>query len=438
MARVLSNKMTQLIFVPESLMTYFAFEYDDNGNGLSLVIKHKNIGILNSILTLANVNAAINNSIDYKKVNVRFDDQEIDPNKTLDQIITNLARYTTMNGQQLLQTDVQRQYDYLGLKGIQFAFEEHPGFPGTTVDIENLDREKTEPDIDLIEKQENLLIQAMGSTPEVVDMARNVEFATSYFQSNLLAARRAISEQKIITKFCDKFVKVYTLHSPKVLKEMIRTIDKHRSEHPEIKGVKTIVIVKEFIESVATQLPKPDMTKIEVLEKAIEAYEKYLDKLLQYTIGEDYLADEDIGEDLSGALDAVRRKIKGYLMQDYIASNSMFSEGLVKALFTGDKEVIDECMSQIEAQQETFGTFIKDHKVISQKFAQKNNDEFQAVLDSQGVEEGSGSSSSFSSDSGSDDNNNDDTSNEEGGSDDENTEDPFNPPSDGGDGEMPF
>ena len=32
--RLLSNKQTQLIFVPASLMTYIAFEYDENGNGI--------------------------------------------------------------------------------------------------------------------------------------------------------------------------------------------------------------------------------------------------------------------------------------------------------------------------------------------------------------------------------------------------------------------
>jgi hypothetical protein len=47
--RFLSNKQTQLLLVPASLMTYYAFDYDDAGNGLSLVLKHKNIGVFNSI-----------------------------------------------------------------------------------------------------------------------------------------------------------------------------------------------------------------------------------------------------------------------------------------------------------------------------------------------------------------------------------------------------
>jgi hypothetical protein len=33
--RLLSNKQTQLIFVPASLMTYIAFEYDENGNPIA-------------------------------------------------------------------------------------------------------------------------------------------------------------------------------------------------------------------------------------------------------------------------------------------------------------------------------------------------------------------------------------------------------------------
>lgn len=397
--RLLSNKQTQLIFVPASLMTYIAFEYDENGNGISLIIKHKNIGVLNSILTLANTLSAINNTIDYKEVRVKFDDDELDFSKTTDMIIGNLVRSSSMNGSRLLSTDVYKQFDYLGTRGYQLAFEDHPSFPGTSVEINNLDRERAAPDVDVMEKNEALLIQSLGSTPEVVDMARNVEFASSYFQSNLQAARRAIADQKILTKFLDKFIKIYLLNSPLALKWMIKEIDKSRKENPDIRGVKTIELVRGFINSVTTHLPKPDMVKVELLDKAIQEQEKLVDHILKYTIGEEALQGEDVGEHLEATLEAIRRKIKAVIMRDYLASNNMFNEGIVSAIFNNDEEELDAAMSRIEAQQEFTLNFMKKHEIITATTIQKVNDELNKVKEAHDLDGGSSGSSDFGSSS---------------------------------------
>ena len=391
--RLLSNKQTQLIFVPASLMTYIAFEYDENGNGISLIIKHKNIGVLNSILTLANTLSAINNTIDYKEVRVKFDDDELDFNKTTDMVIGNLVRHSSMNGSRLLSTDVYKQFDYLGTKGYQLAFEDHPSFPGTSVEINNLDRERAAPDVDVMEKNEALLIQSLGSTPEVVDMARNVEFASSYFQSNLQAARRAIADQKILTKFLDKFIRTYLMNSPLALKWMIQEIDRSRKDNPELRGIKTIELVRGFINSVTTHLPKPDMVKVELLDKAITEQEKLVDHVLKYTIGEEALQGEDVGEHLEATLEAIRRKIKAVIMRDFLASNNMFNEGIINAIFNNDEEELDSAMSRIESQQEFTLRFMKKHEIVTATMIKRVNDDLNKVKEARDLGGGSGSGS---------------------------------------------
>lgn len=388
--RLLSNKQTQLIFVPASLMTYIAFEYDENGNGISLIIKHKNIGVLNSILTLANTLSAINNTIDYKEVRVKFDDDELDFNKTTDMVIGNLVRHSSMNGSRLLSTDVYKQFDYLGTKGYQLAFEDHPSFPGTSVEINNLDRERAAPDVDVMEKNEALLIQSLGSTPEVVDMARNVEFASSYFQSNLQAARRAIADQKILTKFLDKFIRTYLMNSPLALKWMIQEIDRSRKDNPELRGIKTIELVRGFINSVTTHLPKPDMVKVELLDKAITEHEKLVDHVLKYTIGEEALQGEDVGEHLEATLEAIRRKIKAVIMRDFLASNNMFNEGIINAIFNNDEEELDSAMGRIESQQEFTLNFLKKHEIVTATTIKRVNDDLNKIKEARDLDAGSG------------------------------------------------
>ena len=428
--RLLSNKQTQMVYVPATLLTYVAFDYDDQGNGQSLIIKHKNIGVLNSILTLANTLSAVNNTIDYKKIRLTFDDDEIDFNKVVEGVAGNLARYSTLNASRLMNTDVNTQVDFLGTAGYQWEFDQHPQFPSTQVAIEHLDRERTAPDPEVVEKNEALLIQALGSTPEVVDMARNVEFASSYFQSNLQAARRAIADQKILTKFIGKFIKNYILNAPVVLKWMIQAIDKARADIPEIKGVKTTTIVREFIKSIEVALPKPDMVKVELLDGAIQAQEKLVDAVLKYTIGEDALDGADVGENLEAVLEALRRKIKALIMRDWMTNNNMFKEGFINSLFNGDREEVDNVMERIESTQSFIIDVLKKHDVLTSQIIQKANDEVQKVKDAQGLDgsSSSGGGSDFSSDGGDQNTTSDDNTDADAGG-----SDPF--ASDGGTGD---
>lgn len=404
-SRLCANKQTQLVYVPASLLTYVAFDYDDNGNGQSLVIKHRNIGVLNSILTLANTISAVNNTIDYKKIRVGWDDDEVDFNKTIEQVGSNLARYTTLNASRLMNTDVNSQIDYLGHHGYQWEFDQHPHAPSTSVSIEHLDRERTQIDPETVEKNESLLIQSLGSTPEVVDMARTVEFASSYFQSNLQAARQAIADQKVLTGFTDKFIQCYVLNAPAVLKWMIQSIDKLRPELPEIRGMKTIDVVREFVKSIRTQLPKPDMVKVELLDKAIQAQEQLIDHILKYTIGEEALEGADVGDDLEATLEAYRRKLKALIMREWMANNNMFNEGLINGLYTGDQEEVDAVFERIETQQAFIINALKKHKVITDKVIQKASAEITAIQNAQGTD---GVSGGGGSDFGSDNNDNQD------------------------------
>lgn len=403
-SRLCANKQTQMLYVPATNMAYFAFDYDENGNGQSLIVKHKNIGVFNSILTLANTLCAINNTIDYKKIRVDFDDDETDVNKVIETIAANLARSTSLNGSRLMSTDVNTQIDNLGFAGYQWEFGEHPAMPGTNVSIDTLDRERTAPDPDTVEKNEALLIQALGSTPEVVDMARNVEYAASYFQSNLQAARRAIADQKILCGSLDKFVKVYLLNAPLAIKWMIRVIDKHRGEMPEIRGIKTIDLVREFIKSINTALPKPDMVKVETLNNAIEAQEKLVEAVLQYTIGEDALSDSDVGDNLEEALKSVRIKMKALIMREWMASNNMYgNSGMVSALYSNDEEETDNLFQTMESNQKWIINALKKHRVITDQLIQKANEEVEKVADAQGLDNNSGGSD-FSSDADTDQN----------------------------------
>lgn len=57
-ARACSRMMTQLVFIPQSLMTYIAFDYNSYGVGKSLLESTKILGSIRAMLLFANTVAA--------------------------------------------------------------------------------------------------------------------------------------------------------------------------------------------------------------------------------------------------------------------------------------------------------------------------------------------------------------------------------------------
>ena len=130
---------------------------------------------------------------------------------------------------------------------------------------------------------------------------------------------------------------------------------------------------------------------------------------MKYTIGEEALQGEDVGEHLEATLEAIRRKIKAVIMRDYLASNNMFNEGIVSAIFNNDEEELDAAMSRIEAQQEFTLNFMKKHEIVTATTIQKVNEELNKVKEARDLDGSSGGSGSSDFGSSSTDTNTDTT-----------------------------
>lgn len=141
------------------------------------------------------------------------------------------------------------------------------------------------------------------------------------------------------------------------------------------------------------------MVKVEMLDKAIQAQETLVEHVLKYTIGEESLRPEDVGENLEGALEALRVKVKALIMRDFLASNNMLGDGFIGALYNGDKEEVDSIMARVETTQKFILDVLKEHEVISNLMIKEVNDEVAKINEAREIGEGGDSAnSSFSND----------------------------------------
>ena len=198
-ARALAKKHTQLIFVPKTLLTYFAFDYDDYGMGISLLEKSKMIASLRSVLMYANVMAAVKNSITQREVEIQLDPTDPNPDKTIEEYLHAVAK-ATRSESPFGEFDPLNIVTNLTNSGVSVSVSGHPGFPETKAVVNHTNTSMGKVDTELDEMLKKWHIMSMWLTPETVDAATGPDFATSVHANNILLAKRNQVAQDIYTE----------------------------------------------------------------------------------------------------------------------------------------------------------------------------------------------------------------------------------------------
>ena len=92
LARHLKKENTQVLFIPEQLMTYISYNYNEQGVGISLLEKNKMLTSLKSVVTFANAMTNMHNAVPRMSYEVTFDETDQAPEESLDKVMHALMR----------------------------------------------------------------------------------------------------------------------------------------------------------------------------------------------------------------------------------------------------------------------------------------------------------------------------------------------------------
>ena len=258
LARTLANQFTRLLYIPAELVSYITFNYHLNGTGKGLLDDLKIIVSNRAILLFSEIMATSKNSIAQTKVNVTFDPNDPDPQKTADMIIDEVIR-TRGNYYPLGVSAPIDLVDWVQRAGIMFAFEGHPGFPQTKLDFEAIRLEHTVPDSDLKENLRKQMYMHFGLSPETVDNGFNSEFATTEVAHNILFAKRTAQYQDIFTNQIEDYLKKIIDNDFNLLDELADII-KDPIAHPDKRNPKIFPIFfnpKRFLTKIGANVKYP-------------------------------------------------------------------------------------------------------------------------------------------------------------------------------------
>ena len=318
MARALHKKETTLLFVPEQLVTYIAFDYNKDGIGKSLLENTRILSSLRSVLLFSNVLASIKNSVPRTGVKIDLDETDPNPRETVEFLLNEF----TKNHNQAFPIGLTNPADIVDAiqrSSIDVAVSGNTAYPETTLDITDKTRAVAKPDTELENQLRRRHYMAMGLPPEIIDADMNVDFATTVIASNAMVAKKvSIYQYQLCDKLLD-FVKKYIFSSQSLIESINKVIGSKANKDKQKE------IFNEAINALRISLPAPDQTKIEQQITAFELYTSGLEKMLQAYYSPD-LVSRLIPSELEDAIMPTFNCVKSYYQRLWMQHNNIFSE----------------------------------------------------------------------------------------------------------------
>lgn len=437
LSRLLQGQNSTILFLPVETVTYFATRYNEQGIGVSLLDEMKIINSQRAVLMFANTMGGIKNSISRTQVDIKFDENDPDPQNTLELQLDALMRANT-NMFPLGVDSPSEIASYLGRSQWEIKWSGHPGMPDMGVEFSQKQSDHRPVDTQLEESLRKYSFASLGLTVEMVDNGFNQETATAVVANNLLLTRRVLTiHEQLNPHLTDHCQKVIRASQPLV--DRLRDAVKENFKDLEIDlediknqigesaaniNVQNLVIeriVADFVDMLEVALPRPDTATATNQLSALKTQAEFLDEGLNYIISDDFFTGK-IGGTASEEARVFKEGIKALYMRKFMAENGILTE-LTGITSSSDKTatanpVWEEHGDHLEKLRETITNWWETRAhAISKSNAKVTK--VQDALD--------GSSSGGGSDYSSDDSGGDSSADDAGG-------DPFGTDSGGGDG----
>ncbi len=342
LARTLSKKLTQMLYIPADYMTYIAFKHGDDGIGQSLLDDTATINALRIVLLFSDIIGSIKNSIGRTMTTLKLDERDPDPMKTIE-----IAQNEIVRGRQLSVplsvSNVTDITDFIQRAGFEWKFEGHPSVPDVSFDFQDVQSNKARPDSDLQDSLRKASIMGTYVSPEMVDNGFNSEFAASVVANNILFSKRIIELQEIFNpQITDHLKKCVKFSQPLMadLKEiLIQNKDKLKLDEIEVhdyagnliddeRKEKIVIndLLDKFLEGFAVELPKPSSVTLDQQMTDLETYSSAVDKALDLAYMNDQIINENSMGEFSQNIEMLKGLYKAHFMRRYLTEKGILTE----------------------------------------------------------------------------------------------------------------
>lgn len=346
-ARALQKRHTQLLYVPEEMLTYFAYDINPDGTGKSLLEEIRSMAALRAQMLYARTMGATKNSIGRTKATITIDGEDTDRLGTIEALRADIiaSRSILNTGNTLIPADIQTQ---LSAGGVEIAFDGEGAVPGTNVKFDEIQSNYSKPDQELDEYLTDSLISGVGVPPELVADAKRVEFATIATSSNKLLAKRVRNVQKRFEPELTHHARACLRSDGNIMKKMVEFVKANiklikddpnapaQLRDAENDDLVVRLLVSEYISNLELKLNKPNMLTRQAQLEAMNQFGEGVDFALDAI-----LSDDKLDASLIGAETKAKLKSFGAMAKTILTNREMQRTGFmpeVLDLFTMDAE----------------------------------------------------------------------------------------------------
>jgi len=336
--RALQDQKTTILYLRKESVVYYAFQYNELGIGKSLLDNLAVQASLRAILLFSRVMSEAKQAIDVTNVNIEFDPEDPDPEKTAEIVQSSVMKLR----QNFLPLGINNPVDlvnWVQRAGLRFSYSNNPLIPNTQITFENGGVSHTVPSSDLEEDLRKQSIIALGLPPETVDNGFSPEFARTVINNNILLSKRVGVYQKKLNAHNTKMVNllIYNDEDLRVLikksilekeKELIDSLEEDEKQFLDQDKEKFIeYYIDKLADNLYLELPKPEETDISNLSAEYDIYKENLEKILDSVISTEIFS-EDLAGDISNNIESIRNAYKHYLLRKWMADNNFYPEAL--------------------------------------------------------------------------------------------------------------
>jgi hypothetical protein len=389
--RALRSKKTRVLFLPSELVAFYAFDYRDNGTGKSLLEKVSMLFSIRSILLFAKIMATVKNSTSVTKVTAHLDDDDNDPEATMEKIMSEALK-TRQTQVPLGVIKIDDLVDWSQKVGFSFNFS-GANLPDMTIDVADETSQKQVPDQDLDTMIQDHIIMSFGLTPEIVQAGYSADFATTVMAKNLLFAKRVMQTQHTLLPQASSHIRKYMsadmLLQNKIrgviednitsissdLKKYINSNNDNDIEAELLNNKEALIdyILDAVIDETSVEIPMAELSEAQSMKDSFEAYKTVVETYIDLIISAEAMP-SDIFGDMSDQLDNIKAIVKTVLYKKWMADNNYLPE--ISEFLTRNEDgkptfnLLEEYSVHATNLAEAILPFIK----VNNKFKDKYND----------------------------------------------------------------
>lgn len=323
--RALASKQTRVVYVPADMVVYWAYRFNDNGTGRSLLEDNKILSSIRALTLFMNVETMIRNSIDHRTLNIEVDEDDPNKSRTKEMIIHEYARQR-QNSIPWATSNPRRMIEVAQNSGLAINVSGGDNYPNTKVSVDTRDITYREVNLDMDEDLRKRQTMGFGLAPEIVDLSNQIEFSSKMATSNELSLKRAIILQEETNKFIRQTIIKIAISHKGLIDQMKEIVGRHAKLLPKPlleKG--EMYFIQTFFSIYTVKLPRPD-TGLANRMTDLGEYSDAIQKVLDEVMPDDFLQANVTGEAANEWVAVVKASVKSTLMLKYCQNHNIMPE----------------------------------------------------------------------------------------------------------------